>query len=158
MWGWPAQPIMLSMFNDNLLRTLSETRAADARRDVRQHSEARGGPAPRPIRGRVSQRAPLTIRHATAADFPALERLAALDSRRIPTGELFVAEAEGRLLAATSLDTGAVIADPFEHTASIVELLRAHVSAIRPAAPRPVAVPDSTESTVPATASLPKAA
>jgi hypothetical protein len=146
---------MLSMFNDNLLRTLSETRVDDARRDTRQHAEPRGGPEPRSVLNRVSQDAPLTIRHATAADFPALERLAALDSRRIPTGELFVAEAEGRLLAATSLDTGAVVADPFEQTASIVELLRAHAGAVRPAAPRPVVVADSHEE--PAVA-LPKAA
>jgi hypothetical protein len=145
---------MLCMFNDNLLRTLSETRVADARRDLRQHAEARGGPAPRAVLNRVSPDAPLTIRHATAADFPALERLAALDSRRIPTGELFVAEAEGRLLAATSLDTGAIVADPFEHTASIVELLRVHAGTVRPAAPRPLVVEDSREPV----AALPKAA
>jgi hypothetical protein len=146
--------MMLSMFNDNLLRTLSETRVADARRDLRQHAEARGGPGPHAILKRVAQDAPLTIRHANAADFPALERLAALDSRRIPTGELFVAEAEGRLLAATSLDTGAIVADPFEHTASIVELLRAHAGSVRPAAPRPLVVEDSREPV----AALPKAA
>jgi hypothetical protein len=125
MWGRAAQTIMSFMFNDNLLRPLAQIRVADARRDRRQHSEARGGPSPHAVLERVAQDAPLTIRHATATDLPALERLAALDSRRIPTGELFVAEAEGRLLAATSLDTGAVIADPFEYTASIVELLRA---------------------------------
>jgi hypothetical protein len=140
MWGGLAQSIMLSMFSDNLLRPLSETRVADARRDVRQHSEARGGPAPSTTLKRVSQDAPLTIRHATAADLPALERLAAVDSHRIPSGELFVAEAEGRLLAATSIDTGAVIADPFEHTASIVEVLRLHADAVRPAAPRTVEI------------------
>jgi hypothetical protein len=145
---------MLSMFNDNLLRTLSETRVADARRDLRQHAEARGGPGPHTILKRVARDAPLTIRHADAADLPALERLAALDSRRIPTGELFVAEAEGRLLAATSLDTGAIVADPFEHTASIVELLRAHAGSVRPAAPRPLVVEDSREPV----AALPRAA
>jgi hypothetical protein len=144
------------MFNDNLLRTLSETRVDDARRDVRQHAEARGGPAPRSTLTRVAKDAPLTIRHATAADFPALERLAALDSRRIPTGELFVAEAEGRLLAATSLDTGAIVADPFEHTASIVEVLRVHAGAVRPAAPRPVVVDGAPEPA--AVAALAKAA
>jgi hypothetical protein len=154
MWADPAQSNMLSMFSDNLLRNLSETRVADARRHARQHAEPRGGPEPRSVLNRVSQDAPLTIRHATAADFPALERLAALDSRRIPTGELFVAEAEGRLLAATSLDTGAVVADPFEHTASIVELLRAHAGAVSPEAPRPVVVADSHEEV----AALPKAA
>ena len=146
--------MMLFMFNDNLLRTLSETRVADARRDLRHHAEARGGPGQHAVLKRVAKDAPLTIRHANAADFPALERLAALDSRRIPTGELFVAEAEGRLLAATSLDTGAIVADPFEHTASIVELLRVHAGTVRPAAPRPLVVEDSRE---PA-AALPKAA
>jgi hypothetical protein len=146
--------MMLSMFNDNLLRTLSETRVADARRDLRHHAEARGGPGQHAVLKRVAKDAPLTIRHANAADFPALERLAALDSRRIPTGELFVAEAEGRLLAATSLDTGAIVADPFEHTASIVELLRAHAGSVRPAAPRPLVVEDSREPV----AALPKAA
>jgi hypothetical protein len=154
MWADPAQSNMLSMFSDSLLRNLSETRVADARRNARQHAEPRGGPEPRSVLNRVSQDAPLTIRHATAADFPALERLAALDSRRIPTGELFVAEAEGRLLAATSLDTGAVVADPFEHTASIVELLRAHAGAVSPEAPRRVVAADSHEEV----AALPKAA
>ena len=149
--------MMLSMFNDNLLRTLSETRVADARRDLRHHAEARGGPGQHAVLKRVAKDAPLTIRHANAADFPALERLAALDSRRIPTGELFVAEAEGRLLAATSLDTGAVVADPFEHTASVVELLRVHAGAVRPAAPRPAVVVDGSSEPV-AVAALPKAA
>ena len=69
-----------------------------------------------------------------------LERLAALDSRRVPSGELFVAEVDGRLLAATSIDTGAVIADPFEHTAKIVELLQIQARAVRPAAALPAAV------------------
>ena len=136
---------MLSMFTDSILRPLAQSRVADARRDVLQHSEARGAPVPRPVMRRVSEDAPLTIRHATAADLPALERLAALDSHRIPSGELFVAEAEGRLLAATSIDTGAVIADPFERTATVVDMLRMHAGAVRPTAPRPVAAPEAAE-------------
>jgi hypothetical protein len=67
----------------------------------------------------------LTIRHATSADEAALERLAALDSSRVPGGELIVAELDGRLVAAVSARTGAAIADPFEHTAAIVGSLRA---------------------------------
>ena len=91
----------------------------------------------------------MTIRHAAAADLTSLERLAALDSRRVPSGELFVAEVDGRLLAATSIDTGAVIADPFEHTASIVELLRVQSRAVRPAASRPVVVEEPVEELLP---------
>ena len=78
-----------------------------------------------------------------------LERLAALDSRRVPSGELFVAEVGGRLVAATSIDTGAVIADPFEHTASIVELLQIQAGAARPAAALPAAVDQRVEELLP---------
>jgi len=118
------------MFNDNLLRTLSRIRADEAQRGRRPQT------IEGPIQRRESQDAPLTIRHAVATDLSALERLAALDSRRLPSGELFVAEIAGRLRAAVSVDTGAVIADPFEHTAAIVDVLRLHASAVLPAAPR----------------------
>ena len=80
----------------------------------------------------------LTIRHAIAADEADLTRLAALDSSRVPSGELLVAQVDGSLIAALSVDTGAAIADPFEHTAAIVDSLRAHAGrqsrpALRPA-------------------------
>jgi hypothetical protein len=74
----------------------------------------------------MTSSASLTLRHATAADEASLRRLAALDSSRVPSGELLVAELDGQLVAALSVDTGAAIADPFEHTAAIVESLRAH--------------------------------
>jgi hypothetical protein len=121
---------MRFMFNDHLLRALSTSRAVETRRHTPIHV-----PTPR-----IAADAPLTIRHATANDFPALERLAALDSHRIPSGELYVGEVDGRLLAAMSIDTGGVIADPFEHTASIVDVLRVQSRAVRPAAPQPAAV------------------
>ena len=72
----------------------------------------------------MTSTASLTIRHAIAADEAGLTRLAALDSSRLPSGELLVAELDGTLVAALSVDTGAAIADPFEHTAAIVESLR----------------------------------
>ena len=117
---------MLFMFNDHLLRALSKTRTIDPRPATPIHVPTR----------RIAADAPLTIRHATANDFPALERLAALDSHRIPSGELFVGEVDGQLLAAVSIDTGSVIADPFEHTAAIVDVLRVQTRAVRPVAPR----------------------
>ena len=73
----------------------------------------------------MTSSAQLILRHATTADIAALTRLAALDSSRVPSGELLVAELDRKLVAALSVDTGAVIADPFEYTASIVESLRA---------------------------------
>jgi hypothetical protein len=151
MCATPAQATIIVMFNDHLLRVLSRTRVDDGQRAHRQHIEARSGPAPRIAAVRPSADEPLTIRHAEAADLSALERLAALDSHRIPSGELFVGEVDGRLVAAVSIDTGAVIADPFEETAPIVHLLRMQASAARPPAPRPVVL----ESVEP---ELPKAA
>jgi hypothetical protein len=124
------------MFNDNFLRLLSRSRVEDLH-------------ARRPISQRRRDAAPITIRHAAAADLKALKRLAALDSRRVPNGELFVAEVEGRLLAATSIDTGAVIADPFEQTAAIVELLQVQARAVRQAAALPAVVDQRVDELLP---------
>jgi hypothetical protein len=66
----------------------------------------------------------LTIRHATSADEFYIRRLAALDSSSPPTGDVLLAEMGEELWAAMSLDTGAVIADPFRPSAELVELLR----------------------------------
>jgi hypothetical protein len=125
-----SQSNMLFMFNDHLLRTLSNYRADDARR-----GRATVEPTVRPKRSRARAHDAVTIRHAQPADAEALQRLAAMDSRRVPSGELYVAERDGRLAAAVSIDTGAVIADPFEPTAAVVDLLRLHAAAARPQAP-----------------------
>jgi hypothetical protein len=87
----------------------------------------------------MTSTASLTIRHATAADEADLTRLATLDSSRVPSGELLVAHVDGNLVAALSIDTGASVADPFEHTAAIVDSMRAQVRASR--APRPAVLP-----------------
>jgi hypothetical protein len=67
---------------------------------------------------------PITIRSARASDRPQLERLAQRDSRVAPAGRLLVAETDGAIRAALSLDTGAVVADPFHPTRALVDLLR----------------------------------
>jgi hypothetical protein len=77
--------------------------------------------------------APVVIRAARGADGFALERLAALDSARVPAGDLIVAEAEGALVAAHDPATGATIADPFRRTADVVELLELRGSLLRAA-------------------------
>ena len=87
----------------------------------------------------MTSTASLTLRHANASDEAALIRLATLDSSRVPSGELLVAELDGGLVAALSVDTGAAIADPFEHTAAIVDSLRVRARAA--AAPRPAVLP-----------------
>jgi hypothetical protein len=66
---------------------------------------------------------PITFRPSTESDAPVLRRLAELDSARPIQGEVFVAEHEGHALAAVSVDEGRAIADPFEPTAEVVDLL-----------------------------------
>jgi hypothetical protein len=78
---------------------------------------------------------PIVVRPARPVDAADLRRLAALDSARPLTGEVLIAVSGGEFAAAMSVDTGAVIADPFQPTAHLVELLR---TAGRPAPqPRP---------------------
>jgi hypothetical protein len=63
------------------------------------------------------------IRAARGSDGPALARLAALDSRPLPAGDLLVAEADGELVAALDPASGRSVADPFRRTADLVALL-----------------------------------
>jgi len=59
-------------------------------------------------------------------DGAALRRLAELDCSRLPPGPHLVADRAGRIDAALSLVTGGLIADPFNPTADLCELLRCH--------------------------------
>jgi hypothetical protein len=79
----------------------------------------------------------LTIRTATAADTAALAHLAELDSSVVPTGPLFVAEQDDRLIAAVSARDGASIADPFTRSADAVEMLRRRARQVTGRAARP---------------------
>jgi len=66
----------------------------------------------------------ITIRRSRDQDSAALGRLAELDSRREPRGQALLAFEGEELVAALPLDGGEPIADPFHHTAEIVDLLR----------------------------------
>ena len=68
----------------------------------------------------------VTVRHSRPSDEQSLARLAVLDSARPLHGPALVAEADSRLLAALPLGSGRAIADPFEPTAELVELLQLH--------------------------------
>ena len=71
------------------------------------------------------RRGELKLRDATDADAASLLRLARLDSQgRPPAGKVIVAEDDGTMVAAMSVETGATIADPFRATAPIVAMLR----------------------------------
>ena len=71
------------------------------------------------------------IRRATEDDEAQLRRLAALDGQRPLTGPALVGEIEGKPAAAVSAIDGRVIADPFQHTAVLRQVLRMRLSAMR---------------------------
>jgi hypothetical protein len=66
----------------------------------------------------------ITVRPYLPDDRHSLERLAALDDRRVPPEPVKLAEVNGRVLAALSDCTGEAVADPFEPTAHLVAMLR----------------------------------
>jgi hypothetical protein len=67
---------------------------------------------------------PLTIRFADSQDRRALAALAALDSSEPLVLPALVAEVRGELHAALSMADARVIADPFQPTVELIELLR----------------------------------
>ena len=73
----------------------------------------------------------VVIRAATPADDDDLRRLAALDSARVPAGTLLLAQADGEIRAAYSVDEDRAIADPFVASAGLVELLKARAALLR---------------------------
>jgi hypothetical protein len=79
----------------------------------------------------LAQAAPIIIRPASRSDGAALRRLAELDSARVPGGDLLVAQVGSALVAAHAPATGATIADPFRHTAGVVEVLHLRGALLR---------------------------
>ncbi|HXD64977.1 MAG TPA: hypothetical protein VNV17_10190 [Solirubrobacteraceae bacterium] len=74
---------------------------------------------------------PITIRPARPADAAALSRLAELDSAEVPPLPILIAEANGEIRAAVSVHEDTAIADPFNQTGAMVELLRARAAQLR---------------------------
>jgi hypothetical protein len=66
----------------------------------------------------------VVIRTADAGDVLALIHLSDLDSKPVPAGRILVAEVEGQIHAALSVETGRLIADPFQSTINLRALLR----------------------------------
>jgi hypothetical protein len=99
-------------------------RAADRsalRRTAKEVSQRRAG----------SLEVPITIRPARSADASALAKLAELDSAEALSLPVLIAEAAGEVRAAVSIYDDAAIADPFNHTAGMVQLLHARAAQLR---------------------------
>ena len=79
----------------------------------------------------------LTVRRAASGDDAAIKRVSALDSARPPVGPTLIAELDDEIVAAVSLRSGAVVADPFRPTAAIVEMLRLRRRQLVKARPAP---------------------
>jgi hypothetical protein len=85
---------------------------------------------------RISTDETVVIRLATPADLDDLRRLAALDSARALLGTVLVAESDGHLRAAYSMDDRRAIADPFVPSAELVALLETRGALLRAAQPQ----------------------
>ena len=79
----------------------------------------------------IAASAALTIRHVAPSDLEPLRRLAVLDSSRLPTGEVLVADVGGDLWAAISVDDRHTVADPFRPTRPLVTLLKERARQLR---------------------------
>ena len=67
---------------------------------------------------------PVLTRRASIGDADRIRDLARLDDKRHPAGPFLVAEVSGEIVAALSLSSGTVVADPFRLTSDTVALLR----------------------------------
>jgi len=76
----------------------------------------------------------MVLRADRPTDEQALRQLAALDSVRPIKGRALLAEVDGRAVAAIGIDDHKVVADPFEHTAEVVELLKIRAQRLAPEA------------------------
>jgi hypothetical protein len=83
---------------------------------------------------------PVVIREATEADRAALARVAERDSSAVPAGEVLVAESGGELRAAIEVDGALAVADPFQPTAELLDLLRTRAGQLRHARRRPLRI------------------
>ncbi len=97
-----------AVLNDRLRQAARETAIARARRAAPSE--------PTPFDN-------VTVRRAQPRDAAAIRRLADLEGRSAPEEPLLVAEVDGTVLAARSLEARQTVADPFRPTGQLVELL-----------------------------------
>ena len=111
------------MIAPHLTSGLAKARIADFRRDADARTLAHR--RDEPSRTFNDERRSVTLRLASPGDERAVGRLAALDSSTPPARPLLLADVDGQPLAALALSDGSVVADPFQATADLIDLLRA---------------------------------
>ena len=84
----------------------------------------------------IDSSASVTIRYARPDDRRALMDLAYLDSSYAPYGVVLVAEVDGRLWAALSLEDGHAVADPFRPSGELSFLLAERARQVARTMPR----------------------
>jgi hypothetical protein len=104
--------------NTNLNYALAQERIDDLHRTGERERRASAA------RGAGAGDGRLTIRRSRQVDRAKIRRVSQLDSQWPPREPLLVAEVDGEIVAALSLATGVVVADPFKRTADLVALLR----------------------------------
>jgi hypothetical protein len=118
------------LLNHHLTKLVAEAHLGDLRRDADRSRLARAAKKV-PQRSVENLEVPITIRPARPADASALAALVQLDSAHVPSVPVLIAEANGKLRAAVSLDDGTAIADPFTHTVWMVQLLHTRADQLR---------------------------
>jgi hypothetical protein len=73
----------------------------------------------------------ISLQHAAPYQDDELRRLSALDSARPVSRPALTAVVDGRLVAAISLNSGRVVADPFASTDDAVHLLKIRAAELR---------------------------
>ncbi len=108
------------MISPQLQHAVSQAKVDDLRRAATDRSRIQR--RHQPSRRDAAERS-VMLRFGTPTDRSSVARLAALDSSKAPAQPVLLAEVDGRLVAALSLSDDAVVADPFHHTADLIELL-----------------------------------
>jgi hypothetical protein len=74
----------------------------------------------------------VTIRHAGGEEWDAIDRLAQLDTAPPPPRDaMLVAEVDGQMRAAVSVRNGYSVANPFERSSELIDLLRTRAAQLR---------------------------
>jgi hypothetical protein len=116
------------LYHPEIQRVMVDQRLEALRRDARRRIPAVPAPAD------ISR---IALRLCRVGDDAELARLATLEGVQVPDGRFVLAEVDGRLVAALSLTTGRMLADPFVGTSHLRRLLELRASQLREPGERP---------------------